>query len=110
MLVWPATVPHFSRPVIEAGAMAKPVIASDWPSSRELVVPDKTGVLVPPSKPRELADAILRLLDHPNDSREMGERGYALARDRYDASRNVVTIMTVYDDLLKVRHSQAVAG
>ena len=32
LLVWPATLPHFARPIIEAGAMARPVAASDFPA------------------------------------------------------------------------------
>jgi len=103
MLVWPATVSHFSRPVIEAGAMAKPVVASDWPSSRELVESGVTGLLVPPSEPRPLAEAILRLLERPDEGRAMGERGHALARERYDASRNVAAIMTIYDSVFLER-------
>ena len=105
MVVWPATVSHFGRPIIEAGAMARPVIASDFPSSRELVQPGETGLLVPPSDPHQLAEAIQFLLDHPAEARRMGETGYQLARERYDARMNAAATFAVYDEVLAQRAS-----
>lgn len=99
MLVWPATVSHFARPILEAGAMARPVVASDFASSREIVVEGKTGLLVPPRDPACLADAILRLLADPQRARCMGEAGFALARERYDARRNAAAILRIYDGI-----------
>jgi glycosyltransferase involved in cell wall biosynthesis len=100
ILVWPASVSHFARPIIEAGAMARPVIASDFPSSRELVVDGETGLLTPPGDPGRLAEAILRLLDHPDDALRMGEQGHALARERYDSLRNARAVLAIYDSIL----------
>jgi glycosyltransferase involved in cell wall biosynthesis len=100
MLVWPASVSHFARPIIEAGAMGLPVVASDFPSSREVVIPGTTGLLVPPGDAEAFAAAILRLLDSPDEARTMGEAGHALARERYDAARNAAGTMEVYESVL----------
>src|SRR5262245_29003699 len=78
VLVWPARVPHFARPLIEAGAMARPVIASDFPSSREVVRDGETGLLFRPGSARGLAEAILRLLGDREEARRMGEAGHRL--------------------------------
>src|SRR5207245_103172 len=91
---------HFARPIIEAGAMARPVIATDFPSSRELVRPGETGLLVPPGDPTALAEAILRFLEGPEVARRMGEAGFALARQRYDAETNTREILDLYDRVL----------
>src|SRR5207245_4741751 len=88
LLVWPASVSPFALPIVEAGAMARPVVASDFPSSRELVRPGETGLLVPHNEPRSLADAILRILRNPEEGQRMGDAGYRLARERYDAQAN----------------------
>ena len=109
LVVWPATVSHFARPIIEAGAMALPVVASDFPSSRELVRPGGTGVLVPPSDARALAVAIARLLDGPGEARRMGEEAYRLARQRYDAVRNAQTVIALYERLLGSAASRNIA-
>lgn len=100
VLVWPATVSHFARPIIEAGAMERPVVASDFPSSREIVLDETTGILVPARDPAALAGAILRLIERPDEARRMGEAAYALARERYDARRNAAAIVTLYDAIL----------
>jgi len=99
VLAWPAIVSHFSRPLIEAGAMARPVVASDFPASREQVRHGETGLLVPPGDSRAMADAILSIVDQPETSARMGEAGWRLALDRYDARRNAAEIVAIYEDL-----------
>ena len=99
VLVWPGTVSHFARPIIEAGAVARPVVASDFPSTRETVQDGETGLLVPPGNVASLAGAILRLVEHPDDARRMGEAAHRLALERYDARRNAAAIVRIYDDI-----------
>jgi glycosyltransferase involved in cell wall biosynthesis len=103
LLVWPATVSHFSRPVIEAGAMARPVVASDFPAARELVHDGATGLLVRPGRPVDLAAGILKVLTDRGAARRMGEAGYLLARDRYDAKRNAESTFAIYERVLSGR-------
>lgn len=109
MLVWPATVSHFARPIMEAGAMAKPVVASDFDSSSEIVENNQNGILVPPKDPTALANAILRLLNEPETARRFGERGFELALKRFDAKRNNASIVDVYEEILGIKRSQGVA-
>lgn len=47
-----------SRALLEAAAMARPIITTDWPGCREAVLPGKTGLLVPPHDGSALASAI----------------------------------------------------
>jgi glycosyltransferase involved in cell wall biosynthesis len=108
MLVWPAMVSHFARPIMEAGAMGKPVIASDFQSSREIVENNESGILVPPEDPLRLANAILRLLHEPQTAQRLGERGFQLALKRFDAKRNVAKIMDVYEEILGTKRYEGV--
>ena len=98
--MFPSTVPHFARPIIEASAMAKPVVASDIGGPRELVVPDETGLLIPPDDPEQLAAAIVSLLDDPELMIQMGENGYRRAINKFDAQANSKRTFAVYDELL----------
>lgn len=61
--------------VYEAMAAAKPVIASRVGGIPELVKDSKTGLLVEPGNPQQLAQAILYLLDHSETGLKMGSNG-----------------------------------
>src|SRR3989442_16310 len=100
VVVWPGTVSHFARPLIEAAAMGRPVVASDLPSAREIVAPGLTGLLATPGDPRSFATAILDLIEHPGEAKRMGEAAFVSARERYDAYRNAASIISIYDEVL----------
>jgi glycosyltransferase involved in cell wall biosynthesis len=105
LLVFPATTNHFARPVIEASAMARPVVASRFPILEELVKHGETGLLVPPDESKPLAAAILALLRDPQKRVDFGERAYAIAKKRYDATINTQAIMRVYEEVLAVHRT-----
>jgi glycosyltransferase involved in cell wall biosynthesis len=54
-------------------ACAVPVISTSGGGLPEVV--GDTGLLVPPADPSALAQAILRLLGHPQHARHLGQRG-----------------------------------
>lgn len=96
MLVWPAKVSHFSRPIAEAGMMGKPVVASRFESSEELVIHEKTGLLVKAGDTEQLAEGILRLLKSVDTATKMGLNAYELAANRYGAEKNNKIIFDIY--------------
>ena len=100
LLVFPSVVPHFARPIIEAGAMAKPAVASNLGGPDELVLDRVTGSLVSADDPNALAGAIVDILLHPEKARAMGEAGYERARRLYNAETNAAQTFAVYEELL----------
>lgn len=103
LVVFPSTQPHFARPVIEAGAMGKPVVASRIGGVEELVEDGKTGILVPPNTPAALSDAICTVLEDETFAEEMGKAGYKRAALLYSAEKNVRKITNIYNRLLNGR-------
>lgn len=99
-LVFPSTVPHFARPIIEAAAMAIPSVASDLGGPRELVISNETGLLVPPCDPECLAEALGAVLSQPEQVHVMGDRAYARARQLFDARQNAAATIALYEELL----------
>lgn len=100
VVVFPATIPHFARPVIEAGAMGKPVIASRLDGLEELVQDGVTGILIPPCDRRALAEAIDEVLCDRERARRMGAAGYERASRLFSAKQNAAAIKAVYERVL----------
>ena len=75
--------------VLEAMAAARPVVMTDPPGVPEIVVDGETGYRVPVGDVDALADRLGRLLDDPALRREMGDRGYARARDEFPIERTL---------------------
>jgi len=61
--------------VMEAMAMAKPVIATDVNGARELIENEKTGMIIPPKNPQAIAEAIQQMLCSPEKMKTFGENG-----------------------------------
>jgi len=99
VLLFPAQVPHFARPIIEAGAMKKPVIASDLPVISELVENENTGLLVSATNATEWARAINNLCFSPEKRKLMGNNALIVAEKRFNADIQRNKIICLYNRL-----------
>lgn len=75
------------RSIIEAMMTGLPVVATDIRGSREEIVPDRTGYLVPVAAPAALADALSRLVTSPELRKRFGAAGLQRARALYDENK-----------------------
>jgi colanic acid/amylovoran biosynthesis glycosyltransferase len=71
--------------VLEAMAEGAPIVASRHAGIPEAVVPEQTGLLVPPGDPDALAAALRRLIANPELARRFGDRGREVAVERFSA-------------------------
>lgn len=78
------------RVLLEAAAMGKPIIASDVPGCREVVVDGENGLLVPARDSTALASAMQRLLSDDRLRQEMGAAGRKRMVEQFD-ERNVIS-------------------
>lgn len=72
-----------------------PVVASDFPLWRSLIEEAKCGMLVDPSHPGQIAEAITWLLDNPEEAAAMGSRGQDAVMNRLNwdtQSRNLLKL------------------
>lgn len=97
-LISPFVIEHFSRPIIEAFANMKPVIATNIEGMNEIVDDNVDGLLVDRNKPRSLAKAINYLNANPELIRQMGVNGYEKAKKIFSPN-NVADIERIYNDL-----------
>ena len=92
-----------SNAILEAMAMQRPVVATDVGGTNEVVQDGRTGVLVPAKDPAALAQGILRVLRAPQEGAAMGERGRAIAIERFSARAMVRQMEQLYVQLLEAR-------
>lgn len=91
----------FGRTVIEAQAMARPVIASDLGGPRETVEEGATGWRVTPGDPVALAELLGRVLAMPEAEREaVGARARAAVLARFTTRAMQDATLAVYRELL----------
>jgi glycosyltransferase involved in cell wall biosynthesis len=69
--------------VLEAMAARRPVVATSVGDLPMVVRPGETGLLVPPKDAISLAEALIKVLSDPEQSREMGERAHRMVAERF---------------------------
>ncbi len=82
--VLPSYCEGLPRSVLEAMAMARPVVTTDAPGCRDTVASDSNGFLVPVRDATSLANAMERFIQAPSLVQSMGDAALAFARDRFD--------------------------
>ena len=82
--------------LIEALASARPVVSTGVGGVPEVVMNGVTGLTVPPSNPEAMAGAILSLWREPELAQRLANAGRRHVYPRYDASRLVDDVRTLY--------------
>jgi len=77
------------RSIIEAMMMSKPVLATNIRGSREQVVNEKTGVIVPIKSSKDLEREMIRFIENKQRCREFGKEGRKKALEFYDEKKIV---------------------
>jgi glycosyltransferase involved in cell wall biosynthesis len=104
VFVLPSDFESFSYTLLEAMASGLPCIATDVGGNRDLVEPERTGLLVPRNDPYRLAEAMIRLSDNPELRIALGREGALRARE-YTLERMMDGTRSVYREALARIHS-----
>jgi glycosyltransferase involved in cell wall biosynthesis len=99
IVVLPSYREGLPRTLVEAAACGLPLITTDVPGCREVVSDGVDGLLVPVRNSDALAQAIVRLQDHPALARQLGEAARRKARTQFDESIVIQSTMAVYAEL-----------
>ena len=84
--------------ILDAMALARPVIASRAGGIVDAVEDGQTGLLVPPRDPSKLADALRHLQDSAPSRQRMGLAGRQKVED-FDVRRTVELTLAAYQEL-----------
>jgi D-inositol-3-phosphate glycosyltransferase len=100
VVVLPYTDSYQSGVLYMAYSFARPVVATAVGGLAEAVEPDSSGLLVPPGDPVVLADAIGKVLAHPETAEQMGARGRTLAETKFGWAGIAQATVRVYAQAL----------
>lgn len=96
----PSLAEPFGRVVVEAMAAAKPVIGAAVGGIPEIILPEITGRLVPPTDTQALADAIRDICTDTQLAKRMGQAGYERVVDFFSIQAHVSRIVAIYNEVL----------
>lgn len=100
ILVFPSIIPEaYGRAILEANLVGKSVVVSSVGGSKELVVNNKTGLLVRSSDAFDLKEKIEYLIKNPDKREEMGSFAKSVVEKTYNGDVITKKIIDLYESL-----------
>lgn len=106
----PNYVEAYPNKMFEYMAAGLPVIASDFPLWREIVLPANAGLLVDPLDPQAIATAMEWMLAHPEEAEAMGRQGRKAVEERFNWRPEEEKLVRLYQRLLSKDALRGAAG
>jgi glycosyltransferase involved in cell wall biosynthesis len=110
LVVNPSTTEGLPNVILEAYSVAVPVVATNVGGVSELVIPDRTGWLVPAKQPSALADAIVDALSDSSRAQAMGKAGQRFVADHFSFHQQAVRLSNLCDSALGRGGSRSVSS
>ncbi len=102
LMVLPSLTEGLPNVILEAFALAKPVVATAVGGVPELVIDKENGFLVEKERPDLLAEGILRSLNDMTRMQDMGKAGYRLVLSEFSFEKQSVKLEDIYRSLFKI--------
>ena len=83
--------------VLEAASYARPLLVTKVGGLATLLEDSKNALLVPAENATALADGLRRLVNNPDEARQLGIAAYELVRDSFSVDIMLNKILEVYD-------------
>ncbi len=100
MMVLPTRREGFPNAALEAASSGLPVITTLATGARDAVIPEVTGLLVPPGYPEAISEAILQLLGDQVRRHKMGAAARQWVVDRFSEERVMSLTVALYRELM----------
>ncbi|KHT52239.1 glycosyltransferase family 4 protein [Vibrio sinaloensis] len=104
VFVLPSYHEGLPRTVLEAMAMAKPILTTDVPGCRETVVNNDNGWLVEKANAEALSEKMCWFIENEQRSLDMGQRSLEMAKNKFDVHKVNADLLKI----LKVRDEETV--
>jgi glycosyltransferase involved in cell wall biosynthesis len=87
--------------LLEAAACGLPIVTTDTPGCREVIVDGEEGILIPPKNAEALANAIERLICRPELRKQMGSKARERAIHLFSEDRVIAATLAIYAEALQ---------
>ncbi len=77
-------------------ASKKPVIGTTVGGIPEIIQDGKSGYLIEPGSPEQLAEKLTELLGDEELRRQMGEAGCKIVKQKFELQKNVARLLELY--------------
>lgn len=101
LMILPTWREGFPNAVLEASATGVPVVTTESTGARDSVVPEVTGLLIPPGYAYAIYESAIKLLRHPELRQQMGQAARKWILQHYAESRVVGLTVAYYGGLLE---------
>ena len=102
IFVLPSDNENSPNTLAEAMVSGMPVIATNVGGIPSMVTDGETGLLVPPRNPAKLAEAILRLWEHPAERARLGKNARQVACELHWPKSVAAQTVAAYDEILRL--------
>jgi len=100
LFILPSLEDNLPNTMLEAMSCGTPVLAFNVGGIPDVVIPGKTGWLVPDRDVAQLAEALLQIVLHPETARSMGSNCRHLMEEQFSLSVQANRYLALYQDLL----------
>jgi glycosyltransferase involved in cell wall biosynthesis len=104
LLVLPSRSEGLPNVVLEALSLGVPVVATDVGAIGEVITHRKTGWMVPPNSPEELARGIQEALSDEGLRATIADAGKRLVVEKFSPATRGETIVALYRETLRTQH------
>lgn len=99
--VFPSYREGFPNTVMEAGAMGLPSIVTDINGSREIIIQDKNGVIIPSKNTEALYQAMVEMITNTDKTKEYADNAREMIASRFERSFVCQCLYDFYDEIMK---------
>ena len=104
IIIMPSRREPFGLVALQAGQMARPIVATRVDGLPEVVRHNETGLLVESEDSQAIATAITYLLEHPKQAIQMGQRAKQWVQKAFSFERHLDEYEKLYQNLANTTH------
>jgi|SRR3989344_369529 len=96
LFLFPSRNENLPFAVLEAGATGQAIIATSVGGIPEIIADMQNGILVPPRNPKEIAEAVIYLVNHPEKQKEFGNNIKKTVSENFSFTKMLRGTLSLY--------------